>query len=131
MSVALPILVLPVAAQRYSCHGCGNCCRDFTVQLRDADIAKLEAQKWEERLGEPVTVEFRKRRYLRQRADGACVFLMDDGLCRVHKEFGFAEKPVACQLFPFVLAPDDGKTHAGISFACQSVRENKGAELRS
>ncbi|MCE2883178.1 MAG: YkgJ family cysteine cluster protein [Planctomycetaceae bacterium] len=131
MTVALPILVLPVAAQRYSCHGCGNCCRDFTVQLRDADLAKLEAQKWEERLGERVTVEFRGRRYLRQRADGACVFLMDDGLCRVHKEFGFAEKPVACQLFPFVLAPDDAKTHVGISFACQSVRENKGAELRS
>ncbi len=129
--IALPILVLPVREQRYSCHGCGNCCRDFTVQLRPADIEKLQAQGWEERLGMPVTTEFRGVTYLRQRDDGACVFLMDDGLCRIHKEHGFAEKPVACQLFPFVLVPDDRRTHIGISFACQSVRENKGAELRS
>ena len=131
MTLPLPILMLPVATQRYSCHGCGNCCRDFTVQLRDADLAKLRAQGWEERLGMPVTTEFRGTTYLRQREDGACVFLMEDGLCRIHREHGFAEKPVACQLFPFVLVPDDVRTHVGISFACQSVRENKGAELRS
>ncbi len=131
MTIALPILMLPVATQRYSCHGCGNCCRDFTVQLREADLAKLRAQGWEEKLGMPVTVEFRGTTYLRQRDDGACVFLMDDGLCRIHKDHGFAEKPIACQLFPFVLVPDDVRTHVGISFACQSVRENKGAELRS
>ena len=129
--IALPILVLPVREQRYSCHGCGNCCRDFTVQLRPADLEKLRTQGWEEKLGMPVTAEFRGTTYLRQRDDGACVFLMDDGLCRIHKEYGFAEKPIACQLFPFVLVPDDRKTHVGISFACQSVRENKGAELRS
>lgn len=131
MTIALPILMLPVATQRYSCHGCGNCCRDFTVQLREADLAKLHAQGWEEKLGMPVTAEFRGTTYLRQRDDGACVFLMDDGLCRIHKDHGFAEKPIACQLFPFVLVPDDVRTHVGISFACQSVRENKGAELRS
>lgn len=131
MTVALPILMLPIATQRYSCHGCGNCCRDFTVQLRESDLAKLREQKWEERLGMPVTADFRGTTFLRQRDDGACVFLMEDGLCRIHKEFGFAEKPIACQLFPFVLVPDDVRTHVGLSFACQSVRENKGAELRS
>jgi lysine-N-methylase len=79
----------------------------------------------------PVTVEFRGVTYLRQREDGACVFLMDDGLCRIHREHGFAEKPIACQMFPFVPVPDDRRTRVGLSFACQSVRENKGAELRS
>jgi hypothetical protein len=34
-------------------------------------------------------------------------------------------------MFPFVPVPDDRRTAIGISFACQSVRENKGAELRS
>jgi len=131
VTMALPILVLPVQQQRYSCHGCGNCCRDFTVQLRPADLDTLRAQQWEARLGHAVTSEFRGTTYLRQRDDGACVFLLDDGLCRIHKEFGFAQKPIACQLFPFVLVPDDARTRVGISFACQSVRENKGAELRS
>ena len=57
VSISLPILMLPIAAQRYSCHGCGNCCRDFTVQLREADLAKLRAQDWETKLAMPVTVE--------------------------------------------------------------------------
>jgi lysine-N-methylase len=127
--IALPLVVLPVPGQRYSCHGCGNCCRDFTVQLRPADLEKLHAQGWEEKLGMPVTAEFRGVTYLRQREDGACVFLMEDGLCRIHKDYGFAEKPIACQMFPFVPVPDDRRTRVGISFACQSVRENKGAEL--
>ena len=40
-SVALPILTLAVKQQQYSCHGCGNCCRDFTVQVRGSDLEKL------------------------------------------------------------------------------------------
>lgn len=131
-AVRLPILNLPVTDQRYSCHGCGNCCRDFTVQLRAADFAKLQEQAWEQRLNQPVTIEFRGRTYLRQRPDGACIFLMDNGLCRIHAEFGFENKPIACQLFPFHLTPEHhGRIAAGINFACQSVLENKGAALPS
>src|SRR5262245_35657437 len=130
-SVHLPILTLAVREQRYSCHGCGNCCRDFTVQLREEDLAKLREQQWEKTLGEPVTIEFRGVTYLRQKENGACIFLMDDGLCRIHKDFGFNAKPIACQLFPFHLIPGAGGVTMGINFACQSVLENKGAELRT
>lgn len=130
-AISLPILTLAVREQRYSCHGCGNCCRDFTVQLRESDLKKLREQDWETRMGGPVTVEFRGVQYLRQREGGACVFLMDDGLCRIHKEFGFAAKPIACQLFPFHLIPGQKGVVEGLNFACQSVLENKGAELKS
>lgn len=125
----LPVLVVPLVSQRYSCHGCGDCCRDFTVELTAADRARLDAQRWQERLGEPVTVDFRGATFLRQREDGACVFLMENGLCRVHAEFGFDEKPLACRLFPFSFAPGTTTALAGINFACQSVRENRGAAL--
>ena len=129
--VSLPVRTLALHEQRYSCHGCGNCCRDFTVQLREADLRKLSEQGWEKKMGEPVAIEFRGVQYLRQREDGACVFLMDDGLCRIHKEFGFAAKPIACQLFPFHITPGAGGLAGGLNFACQSVLENKGAELRT
>ncbi len=129
--MSLPILALNVREQRYSGHGCGNCCRDFTVQLRDADLRKLLEQKWHERLGEPVTIDFRGTTYLRQRDDGACVFLMEEGLCRIHKEFGFEAKPIACQLFPFHATPSVHGLSMGVNFACQSVLENKGAELKT
>ncbi len=130
-SIALPILTLPLREQRYSCHGCGNCCRDFTVQLREEDLRKLREQNWEERVGGLVTIDFRGVTYLRQRDDGACVFLMPDGLCRIHKEFGFEAKPIACQLFPFHITPTSRGVLGGLNFACQSVLENKGADLKS
>lgn len=130
-AISLPILTLAVREQRYSCHGCGNCCRDFTVQLRDSDLQKLRDQTWEAKVGGPVTIAFRGVTYLRQREDGACVFLMDDGLCRIHKEFGFEAKPIACQLFPFHLTPGSKGIVSGLNYACQSVLENKGRELRS
>jgi lysine-N-methylase len=130
--VSLPILSLALREQRYSCHGCGNCCRDFTVQLRADDLGKLRKQDWERKLGGPVTIEFRGVTYLRQRDDGACIFLMEDGLCRIHKDFGFEAKPIACQLFPFHLTPVGSRgIVAGLNFACQSVLENKGADLKS
>jgi lysine-N-methylase len=129
MASSVPLKVLDLREQRYSCHGCGDCCRDFSVQLRDEDLDRLREQRWETRLGEPVTVEFRGRRYLRQQPDGACFFLQPDGLCRIHAEFGFDEKPVACRLFPFNLAPDASGVRAGLNFACSSVRANRGAAL--
>jgi lysine-N-methylase len=129
MASSVPLTILELREQRYSCHGCGDCCRDFSVQLRDEDLDRLRVQRWEERLGERVTVEFRERTYLRQRPDGACLFLQADGLCRIHAEFGFGEKPVACRLFPFNLAPDAKGTRAGLNFACSSVRANRGAAL--
>lgn len=129
--IRLPVVALGVASQRYSCHGCGNCCRDFTVQLREADLARLAAQGWEERLGEPVTVAFRGRTFLRQRDDGACVFLQSDGLCRIHAEFGLEAKPVACQMFPFSVTPGPRDAAIGLNFACGSVAASRGAELAS
>jgi Fe-S-cluster containining protein len=129
-SLSIPLKVLPLGSQRYSCHGCGDCCRDFTVQLRDADLEKLRVQAWEAELGE-VTVEFRGQRYLRQREDGGCVFLRADGKCRIHAEHGLEAKPLACQMFPFALAPDAREARIGISFACASVLANHGAGLAS
>lgn len=131
MARSLPILLPSASSQRYSCHGCGNCCRDFTVQLREDDLAKLRSQGWEEKLGEPVTVEFRGQVFLRQRENGACIFWQENGRCRIHAEHGLEAKPIACQLFPFSFAPSGDGVHIGVNFACQSVLENRGATLES
>lgn len=66
---------------------------------------------------------------MRQREDGACIFLLADGRCQVHGEFGFEAKPIACQLFPYMLAPTESTSQMGVSFACQSVVENRGKLL--
>ena len=127
----LPIYIPELPAQKYSCHGCGSCCRDFTVQLTDADMQKLHDQGWKERLGQEYVVKFRGHSWLKQTDDGACVFLGDNGLCKVHAEFGLEAKPLACQFFPFMLSPNTRDTHDGISFACGSVVASKGAPLQT
>ncbi|MEI6023023.1 MAG: YkgJ family cysteine cluster protein [Phycisphaerales bacterium] len=127
----LPIYIPKLQGQKYSCHGCGSCCRDFTVQLTDTDLQKLHEQGWKERLGQEYVVQFRGHSWLKQTDDGACVFLGDNGLCKVHAEFGLEAKPLACQFFPFMLSPNVRDTHVGISFACGSVVASKGADLES
>ena len=127
----LPIYIPQLPGQKYSCHGCGSCCRDFTVQLTRADLQKLHEQGWKERLGQEFVVQFRGHSWLKQKDDGACVFLGDNGLCKVHAEFGLEAKPLACQFFPFMLSPNVRDTHIGISFACGSVVASKGAQLES
>ena len=127
----LPIYIPQLPGQKYSCHGCGSCCRDFTVQLTRADLQKLHEQGWKERLGQEYVVQFRGHSWLKQKDDGACVFLGDNGLCKVHAEFGLEAKPLACQFFPFMLSPNVRDTHIGISFACGSVMASKGAQLES
>ncbi len=127
----LPIYIPKLQGQRYSCHGCGSCCRDFTEQLTERDLQKLHEQGWKERLGQEYVVKFRGHSWLKQKEDGACVFLGDNGLCKVHAEFGLEAKPLACQFFPFMLSPNVRDTHVGISFACGSVVASKGAELES
>ena len=127
----LPIYIPQLPGQKYSCHGCGSCCRDFTVQLTRADLQKLHEQGWKERLGQEYVVKFRGHSWLKQKDNGACVFLGDNGLCKVHAEFGLEAKPLACQFFPFMLSPNVRDTHIGISFACGSVVASKGAQLES
>ena len=127
----LPVLMPRLAEQRYSCHGCGDCCRDFTIELRGDDFERVRAQGWEAELGGPFWVDFAGRRWLRQREDGACVFLGEGGMCRIHARHGLQAKPVACQLFPFSFAPGPAVAAIGVNFACASVRRSAGAGLAS
>jgi lysine-N-methylase len=127
----LPVIMPRIPEQRYSCHGCGDCCRDFTIELRGQDFERVAAQGWEKELGGPFWIEFAGRRWLRQREDGACIFLGEGGKCRIHAKHGLEAKPVACQLFPFSFAPGPRGVSIGVNFACGSVRRSAGGALAS
>jgi lysine-N-methylase len=128
----LPISPLPIL-ERWSCHQCGVCCRGSIVPLSAEDVARLEAQKWQEQ------PEFQHvattaaypggGRQLAKRPDGACVFLRDDGLCRIHKELGFEAKPLVCRMFPLQLIPHDRQAVLTLRRACPSAAADKGQEL--
>jgi lysine-N-methylase len=67
---------------------------------------------------------------LAQRDDGACVFLNEQGLCRIHAKFGEAAKPIACRIYPYAFHPAGRKIAVGLRFSCPSVVKNLGRPVR-
>src|SRR5689334_11690737 len=96
-SMSLPLKTLPIV-ERWDCHQCGFCCRGSIVPLNERDVERLREQRWHEgpeKISPMTPLAGRADKFqLAKRADGSCVFLMPDGLCRIHKEFGFAAKPL-------------------------------------
>jgi lysine-N-methylase len=129
--MSLPLKPLPTV-ERWDCHQCGVCCRGSVVPLSDEDLARLAAQKWEEHpdyQGTKVTTResWGSRDYrLAHRDDGSCVFLLPDGLCRIHKELGFDAKPLICRMFPLQVVPRDGVAMLTIRRACPSAAADRG-----
>ena len=68
---------------------------------------------------------------LAKREDKSCVFLGEDNLCEIHRKYGLEAKPAACQLFPFVLTPFNGKLQISLRFDCVGVCRNGGESLKS
>jgi lysine-N-methylase len=130
-----PLHHLPVL-QNWDCHVCGSCCKEYRVTITDEERRRIEAQGWKddpEIGGRPLFIRrgpFWARRYhLNHRADGSCVFLSEQGRCRIHERFGYETKPLACRLFPFVLIPVADHWRVSLRFACPSAAANKGRPL--
>ena len=132
--MALPPLQLPTI-QNWSCHNCAGCCRQHLIEITEEERARIVAQNWTAADGVPAArpvVEwfagpFWKKRYrLAHQADGACVFLDDKGLCRIHAKFGEAAKPLACRVYPYAFHPHGKSVTVSLRFSCPSVVANRG-----
>lgn len=122
---------LPVL-QNWDCHSCGDCCRSYAVPVTAEERRRIEAQGWEslpEFQGVPYFVKRGGEFYLNHRADGGCVFLGADKLCRIHGKFGSGAKPLACRIYPFLLVPAGDHWNLGLRLACPSAAENRGRSL--
>ena len=79
----------------YDCHRCLRCCHHKVIQLNPYEVARLARNRGQ------TTTEFRAAStldgagvVLAQTADGACVFLGNEG-CTVHPD-----RPLVCRLYP-------------------------------
>ncbi|HEY2783398.1 MAG TPA: YkgJ family cysteine cluster protein [Fimbriiglobus sp.] len=126
----LPVRSLPVV-QKWSCHGCSDCCRTYHVRVTDAERDRIAKMDWS---GDPamagvdVTVYDKKARdyRLNHQDDGVCVLLDAENRCRIHAKYGEPAKPMACRLYPFVLVPAGDHWRVGLRFACPTVTKNEG-----
>jgi Fe-S-cluster containining protein len=116
--------MVTASGARFTCHACAACCRRYRVGLSAEERDRIAAHDWRregQRFGRGWTVEGtdpwgEPQTQLRRRPDGACVFLDDDDLCRIHKRLGPAAKPRICRQFPFVFvaAPDGVRATVGV-----------------
>jgi lysine-N-methylase len=128
ISIHLPLF------QRFDCHHCGYCCRNLVVNVTPEDRQRIISAGWAERL--PGEILFETYRFLGRRhhrlahnAEGVCVFLNAEGLCRLHAETGSETKPLACRLYPFVPTPGVEDVRIDLRGDCPSVAANKGRSL--
>lgn len=113
--------------------GCGECCRGrFDILITPADHARIVEQRWQETpefhgilLATPHGEGFR----LAHREDGACIFLDDQGKCRIHARFGEPAKPLACRLYPFRFVPLGGQVRVDVRYDCPATASNRGASI--
>lgn len=124
-SVSLPVLFSVPEGQHFDCHGCTRCCRELVVHLTAEEARRIDAAGWAATLGVSPWVRRGAARVLNHR-DGACVFLMAEGRCRIHAERGAAEKPLACRMYPFTLESEASAVRASIRFDCPTVARNGG-----
>lgn len=124
--------------QNWSCHNCGGCCKQHAIEVTQEEFERIVKQGWRGQpgfeVGQPMFVwhsgPIWKRRYrLANREDGACVFLDEKGLCRIHSKFGEAAKPLACRVYPYALHPAGKSVTVSLRFSCPSVVANKGKRL--
>lgn len=83
---------------RHTCTLCGGCCEGVRVPLYNAD-EEARARSAGAALGVPGPIDGGFLRF----EDGQCVFLGDDGLCRIHAELGADRKPTLCDQFPLIV----------------------------
>ncbi len=124
--------------QNWSCHSCSECCKRHVVEITEEERQRILDQGWSDEdeftEGTPVLVRdlgpFWNRRWrLGQKPGGACVFLDEQGLCRIHARFGEPTKPLACRVYPYAFHPQGRQVTVSLRYSCPSVVENKGQRV--
>jgi Fe-S-cluster containining protein len=129
------IAIVPGA--RFSCHGCGTCCRIYSVvpvgdAERDRILAGTRAlaphvaappEAWFSERSDQAADGLRWR--IAHRASGDCIFLDPRGLCLVHAHLGLEAKPLTCRLFPLRIARRPDGTVATLRLECDSLARSR------
>ncbi len=129
-----PVFFSP--GQCFSCMNCGKCCKLWDVPLssREKDsISKLAFSSFQIGKGDFFLNDPKRRNvFLLKKIGGRCIFLGEDELCMIHKEFGESAKPLACRAYPFdVFNWVDGSVSASLRHDCPSVANESGKPMAS
>jgi lysine-N-methylase len=117
--------------ERFSCHSCTHCCRNWHVVLMPGEAQQIKNLPWaadDPLRGKNVLLEHAGKTYTAHNKETGCVFLnLSNGRCRIHEQFGAAAKPLGCRVFPFQISSTfAGEASVVGRFDCPTVRQNLG-----
>lgn len=120
----------------YECVQCGKGCFNQWDILVEPEVVKkikghpLELRVIQERGGAFVKDEEGSIFIHKNDEHPRCGFLREDMLCSVHAELGYAEKPLTCQQYPYLMTQTpDGVVHVSAAYSCTAVKEEIGPAL--
>lgn len=120
--------------QHYACIMCGRCCRRFQVLVTHAELERFAKLDWGED-GPPKEMHNIINGYAyfkRKPEDGGCIFQDDNGLCIMHRKFGFAKKALTCRGYPFnIVSTFPGEVSVLARMDCPAVVQDKGPLITS
>ncbi len=118
---------------KFSCTGCGECCRRWHVALSPAEKQRLARLEWLPEDGIPAKTftVINGYDYLAHTPEGYCVFLEPEGnVCKIHRRFGYQHKPLGCKVYPYNIATTFPNEISVIGrFDCPAVRDNQGTPI--
>jgi Fe-S-cluster containining protein len=128
--------MLSLSKANYTCTGCGDCCKGWSIPL----LEKGEADTYRKYAGQLISADRLKKAMGRSRVgDGefetlalagkACPVLKDDNRCGIHGQFGSDSKPHVCRMFPFKFVATPTSVRVGLSYACPAVVDAEGPTL--
>ncbi|MCE5228195.1 hypothetical protein LLG95_01180 [bacterium] len=123
----------------YECIQCGRSCGEFW----EIKVTPDEARSIRERAPEDLKAAGAAdpscpvidspwtpgRLIMRADARKTCCLQGPDGLCTLHKKFGFFSKPNICRSFPYKFIETPHGVYCGLTFACTAVLNNLGPAL--
>lgn len=119
--------------QNWACQGCGDCCRGYhVVVITSEEKQRIESQGWTQTDGiDPtkIIVPHGTKFRLAHKENGECVFLDNEGRCKIHARYGEQAKPLACRLYPYAIHPAGDKLVVSLRFSCPAAAANLGEPL--
>jgi lysine-N-methylase len=121
-------VVIPTQTAGFSCIGdrCeDNCCRCTTWTITVDEDTYKKYQKVEGELGERLMASIEgeegKRRFKFTAGDGRCLFLLEGGLCELHKDLGPDFLCMTCKTYPRITKWFNRTLEHSLNLSCPPV----------
>jgi lysine-N-methylase len=112
---------------RFTCQGCGRCCKGWAVTVDQATVDRLRTHDWGGDPFEALTTG--DHPYRIRLVGGRCFFLDAQNRCRIHTEISYDAKPPVCRAFPLAILEVAGRQYARLSYWCPTATANTGRLL--